>query len=297
MASRPADGVAYGGAVRPVGDRRRRRRAPPQPGGASARRPPRAAARTTGETRRAAAAGRSSRRGACRGRASRGLVLLEAGELVQALDRQPRLGQRGDDLAERVVPLVLHRRRDVGVGVGVAAAAVDLVGVGLGAVEVGVARRRAAPRSRRPGRTGTGGTRRCRRCRRGRGSRRSGAPSASRSGSQQSTPHEVKTMSKRPSSTRRQLVEVGLDEGRRQAALGRQAARQGDRPAREVDAGDGRPQARPRQRVEAEVALQVQQALAGHLGPELVELGPGRGSSGRPGTPRRRRRRSARGWR
>ena len=76
--------------------------------------------------------------------------------------------------------------------------------------------------------------------------------------------------------TDRQLVHVRLDEARVEPEVRRQLARERDRGRREVDAGDLRAEPRPRQRVEPEMALQVEQRLAGHVaeGRDLVGLDP-----------------------
>jgi hypothetical protein len=71
------------------------------------------------------------------------------------------------------------------------------------------------------------------------------------------------------------VVDVGLDEAGAagEADVVGQAPRQRDRLAREVDADDLGPAPRPAQRVEPEVALQVQQARAlADVRPELLSL-------------------------
>ena len=83
------------------------------------------------------------------------------------------------------------------------------------------------------------------------------------SGSQPSTPREVYTTSNVALEVGRQVVQVRLDEARvGEAEVGRQLAGQADRGRREVGAGDRRPEPRPRQGVDAEVALQVEERPA-----------------------------------
>ncbi len=53
-----------------------------------------------------------------------------------------------------------------------------------------------------------------------------------------------------------------MDEARLQPGLGRQRPGEHDRPFREVHPGHARATPRPRERVQAEVALEVQQVLA-----------------------------------
>jgi hypothetical protein len=70
----------------------------------------------------------------------------------------------------------------------------------------------------------------------------------------------------------RQVVDVGADEARVDAQLGRQRFRLLDRRLGEVDAGDdGALVARPAEGVDAEVALEVQERLATHVA-QLFQL-------------------------
>jgi hypothetical protein len=70
---------------------------------------------------------------------------------------------------------------------------------------------------------------------------------------------------------RGQLVDVGSDEGRVEAELGCHAGRELDGPLGEVDAGDLGAQPGPRERIDSEVALEVQQNLAAD-GTDLLDL-------------------------
>ena len=69
-------------------------------------------------------------------------------------------------------------------------------------------------------------------------------------------------MSNSPSTLLRQVVEIGADERGVDAELGRDPGRELDGPLGEVDARDLRTQAGPRERIDPEVALEVQQGLA-----------------------------------
>ena len=91
------------------------------------------------------------------------------------------------------------------------------------------------------------------------------------SGSQPSTPRDVYTTSNVTVEPLREVVHVRCDEARVQAELRRQSRGELDRLGREVRPRDVRAQPRPRQRVDPEMALEVQERLAVHVA-DLFEL-------------------------
>jgi len=95
-------------------------------------------------------------------------------------------------------------------------------------------------------------------------------PQGASRGSQGSTPRDVYTTSNRPERSSGRSGISAWTSGL-QLQLDGEGARELQGPFGEVHAGDVRPQPGPRQGVQAEVALQVEEVLPGHRS-DLLEL-------------------------
>ena len=197
--------------------------------------------------------------------------------LDEGLDAQAGIDERGHDLAEAVVPAVLDDAlADIGRGVGVGAGHLEAERVAVLPVRVvqaefawrdalvleGLVTGWASVMKKMPP-----GARKCATTRGPRADIRQPAKDAARGVDDVEGPVEVG----------RQVVQVRLDEPRlREAQVRRQRRRQLDGRRRQVRAGDASAESRERQRVDPEVALQVEEGLAGDVADELelVRLDP-----------------------
>jgi hypothetical protein len=183
--------------------------------------------------------------------------------LVQVLDTQPGRGQRGDDLAHAVLPGVLERLAHGGVGVGVGAVVGErqrLRGRPVVVAEAELGGRVAVVED--PGeRVGLGDVEE--------------ATRAQEVGNHLGPAGDVGQPVERPEGgehhvevalqLRGQLDHVGDHEGGVQAGLGRQAPGLLDAALGDVDPGGPGTPPDPGERVQPEVALQVEQVLAGDV--------------------------------
>ena len=194
--------------------------------------------------------------------------------LDERLDPQPGVDQRGHDLAEAVVPAVLGLLADIGRRVGVRA--LHREGQRLVVLPVRVAEAELA-----------GGHALVLEHLRDRVDLRDEEPPARgeemgddpRPAADVGQPAEHATRGvddvERPVEDVGQVVQVGAHEARvREAELVGERPRQLDGGRREVRAGDARPEPRPRQRVDPEMALQVEQRPTRDIADELDLVRP-----------------------